>query len=286
MMRVGFVLRLAFSATLLLVGWIVGNVFPAPPQLTNLFVQRSGQLAGQLNIENIDWQALKQRLSPEQFARMSRSAVDLAAKAGDAIVVEREGEPLEEHVDEIAVAAQAAPAVGFERMLALCPRMTVSNAPPADAARQLSNYAPVVLVNGVAIAAAPTREACLSSGFGVRNGRGHKGIDLHNGTGGPVLAAGAGVVIEKKYRNDYGNMLLIDHGRGVYTRYAHLSNFADGIVVGARVTAGQQIGLMGNTASYRIPVHLHYELLLGNYTNPRGSFGLTPHSPFEYARAT
>jgi murein DD-endopeptidase MepM/ murein hydrolase activator NlpD len=285
-MLIGIALRVGFAAALLAVGWIVGSVFPAPPQLTSVFVQRGGQLADRLKVEDINWEALRRRLSPEQFTRMSRSAVDLAAKAGDAIVVEREGEPLEGHVDQVAVGAQAAAApVGFERTLTLCPRMAVTNAPPADPARALTNYAPVVRVSGVAIAAAPTREACLSSGFGPRSGSVHKGIDLHNATGGPVLAAGDGVVIEKKYRNDYGNMLLIDHGRGVYTRYAHLSNFADGIVVGARVRAGQQIGLMGNTASYRIPVHLHYELLLGDYNNPRGSFGLTPHSPFEYSRA-
>ncbi len=68
-------------------------------------------------------------------------------------------------------------------------------------------------------------------------------------------------------------MLLIDHGNGVYTRYAHLSAFARDLNVGATVAAGDVIGLMGNTASYAIPIHLHYELLLGDYTNPRGSFG-------------
>jgi len=42
---------------------------------------------------------------------------------------------------------------------------------------------------------------------------------------------------------------------------------------------------MGNTASYAIPIHLHYELLLGDYNNPRQSFGLTPRSPFDFSRA-
>jgi murein DD-endopeptidase MepM/ murein hydrolase activator NlpD len=120
--------------------------------------------------------------------------------------------------------------------------------------------------------------------MGARSGGMHKGIDYYSPTGGVVSAAADGVVIERKYRDDYGNMLLIDHGHGVYTRYAHLSSFADGIVEGSHVRAGQQIGLMGNTASYQIPIHLHYELLLGDYNNPRASFGLTPHSPFEYLR--
>jgi murein DD-endopeptidase MepM/ murein hydrolase activator NlpD len=186
--------------------------------------------------------------------------------------------------DEIAVAAPANGA-GHEALLSLCPAMTVSNAPAADASRRVQNYSGIVSVNGVRIAVAPTAGACLSSSFGARNGRMHKGIDLHARDGGPVFAGGAGRVIERKYRDDYGNMLLIDHGGGVYTRYAHLSSFAAGVTEGAQVSAGQQLGLMGNTASYRIPVHLHYELLPGDYNNPRASFGLTPRSPFEFAAA-
>lgn len=178
------------------------------------------------------------------------------------------------------IQAAAADAGAFETTLTLCPRMSISNAPSPTA------FAPVVLVNGVRLAVNPTREACLSSGFGPRNGRPHRGVDYHSEDGGPILAAADGVVLEKKYRDDYGNMLLIDHGEGVYTRYAHLSSFGQGIAVGAKVTAGQQIGLMGNTASYRIPIHLHYELLLGDYANPKASFGLEAKSPFSFPKAS
>jgi murein DD-endopeptidase MepM/ murein hydrolase activator NlpD len=45
---------------------------------------------------------------------------------------------------------------------------------------------------------------------------------------------------------------------------------------------GQQIGLMGNSAAYSIPIHLHYEVLLGDYDTPRQSFGLEPRSPFSF----
>jgi murein DD-endopeptidase MepM/ murein hydrolase activator NlpD len=141
-------------------------------------------------------------------------------------------------------------------------------------------------VNGAIIAVDPIRDACLASGFGTRNGRLHKGIDFYNSAGGPILAAGDGTIIEMKYRDDYGNMILIDHGHGVYTRYAHLSSFHSGLAVGAQVHGGDEIGLMGNTAGYPVPLHLHYELLLGDYRNPKGSFGLVPHSPFEYPAAT
>ena len=110
----------------------------------------------------------------------------------------------------------------------------------------------------------------------------HKGVDYYSPSGGAIAAGGDGIIVERVYRDDYANMVLISHGNGVYTRYAHLSSFADGVVEGARVRAGQQLGLMGNTASYQIPIHLHYELLIGDYANPKKSFGLTPHSPFEY----
>jgi len=108
-------------------------------------------------------------------------------------------------------------------------------------------------------------------------------LDYYSATGGPISAAADGVVIERVYRNDYGNMLLIDHGNGVYTRYAHLASFGEGVEIGASVSAGQKIGMMGNTAGYRVPVHLHYEVLLGDYNTPRGSFGLEARSPFAFA---
>lgn len=177
----------------------------------------------------------------------------------------------------------AAAATGFDSGLYLCPSMRVANAPATDEARRVRDYAPLVSVNGVLIATAPTRGACLSSSFGVRGSSMHKGLDLHARGGGPILAAGEGVVVERMYRNDYGNMLLIDHGEGVYTRYAHLSSFAEDATVGARVSLGQQIGDMGSTAARS--VHLHYELLLGDYDTSLGSFGLTPRSPFEFPAA-
>jgi murein DD-endopeptidase MepM/ murein hydrolase activator NlpD len=156
----------------------------------------------------------------------------------------------------------------------------VSNAPTSDAQRNVLNYESVIEVEGVGLAANPTRGACLSSAFGPRGRGRHNGVDYHARDGGPILAAADGIVREAVYRNDYGNMLLIDHGAGVFTRYAHLSSFANGVVVGAQVVAGQQIGLMGNTAAYPIPIHLHYEILTGNYDTPAASFGLTPRSPF------
>lgn len=170
----------------------------------------------------------------------------------------------------------------FPATLSICPRMTVSNAPDADRNRKITNYAPIADVEGVLLAVAPVEGGCFSSGFGLREGRRHKGIDIHNADPVDVFAAAGGRIRERVYRDDYGNMLLIEHGDGVFARYAHLERFAPGIEIGAFVESGQTIGVMGNTASYSIPRHLHYEVLLGTYGTLTGSFGLIPVDIFDY----
>lgn len=172
----------------------------------------------------------------------------------------------------------------FPASLELCPRMDVTNAP--DHRRGvITGYTPIVLVNDRRIATFPSPGACLSSGFGPRNDRLHKGLDFHADTGITILSAGDGEIVELKYRDDYGNMIVIDHGGGVFTRYAHLASFGRGLSPGVTVRAGEPIGLMGNSASYRIPIHLHYELLLGDIQNPKGSFGLEPADPLDFPAA-
>jgi murein DD-endopeptidase MepM/ murein hydrolase activator NlpD len=283
-----------------LLGWVVGSIYPAPAPVTETFNREASELRDRLSASKLNWGRLEALLSPEQMQRFEADAAKAMQATGDLIVVERgDDATLEENMqmgaDAAAELASASsqttvrppPATfgSFETSLSLCPRMTVSNAPRADAERKVVDYRPLVNVEGVTLAVNPTHGACLSSGFGPRGGRVHKGLDFHAATGGPIAAAGAGTIVEKKYRNDYGNMLIIDHGSGVYTRYAHLSAFADGIAVGTQVRAGQTIALMGNTASYPIPIHLQYELLLGDYNTQRGSFGLTPRSPFDFPRA-
>lgn len=289
----GFLRGLLLGLLLIGAGWIVGSVFPAPPAITRPIAENAPGLAARLGLDEVTLERLSALMSAEELARLRREASHLAARAGEAIVVEHDAERLEEQLatlTEVSLAANASVGAApspqrFETQLRLCPGMRISNAPAADASGLVRNFASVIEVEGVRVAANPTLGACLSSAFGPRGRGRHNGVDYHAASGGPILAAGAGEVVEAKYRDDFGNMLLIDHGGGVYTRYAHLSSFAEGVVPGARVEAGQQIGLMGNTASYAIPIHLHYEILTGDYNNPRASFGLTPHSPFTFAPA-
>jgi murein DD-endopeptidase MepM/ murein hydrolase activator NlpD len=285
-----WLLVIALYGVLFGAGWIVGTFYPAPPAIAGPIAQNAPGIASRLGLDELDMERLRGMLSEEDYARLRDEASALAAEAGQAITVERDEEALRgamANVEGVALAPpEAAPIpVAFGTTLSLCPRMSVSNAPPANAQGQVRNYAPVVSVNGVRIAVNPTSGACLSSAVGPRGSGQHKGLDFHAATGGPIFAAGDGVVIERKYRDDYGNMLLIDHGGGVYTRYAHLSSFSDDVLVGMQVRAGQQIGLMGNTAAYAIPIHLHYEVLLGDYNTPRQSFGLEARSPFTFAAA-
>jgi hypothetical protein len=287
----GFLLRLVLVALVGVGGWIAGSLYPAPRALLARINAPALEQRARADLQSVDWAALQALMSPEQIERLSGDASRLAAAAGNMIVVEHESDASVDQGETLVLASARPPRPmqsaggAFETSLPLCPRMTISNGPANDGAGNVARFTPIVQVNNVRLAVNPTHGACLSSGFGQRSGRLHKGLDFHAETGGPILAAADGTVIEMKYRDDYGNMLLIDHGDGVYTRYAHLSTFARGLALGAHVTAGQEIGLMGNTASYPIPIHLHYEVLLGDFNNPRGSFGLTPHSPFEYPSA-
>ncbi|MCI4661366.1 MAG: M23 family metallopeptidase [Neomegalonema sp.] len=163
--------------------------------------------------------------------------------------------------------------------MSLCRGIPVSNAPRHDTERRLLDYTPfAALSDGRPILRAPVSDACLSSGFGIRGGREHKGIDLHQRPAGPVVAAAAGRIREIHRRDDFGLQIILDHGKGVFTRYAHLASFAPDLRVGSVVKMGQELGIMGRSGQFTRGVHLHFELLKGRYDTPYKSFGLTAHS--------
>lgn len=167
--------------------------------------------------------------------------------------------------------------------LSLCPRIDVSNAPPVDASRAVIGYTPFVRVeNAVELAVNPVNGACLTSGFGVRSTSSHKGVDYQVKPAGMVHAAGAGRIVEAGWRDDYGNYVLINHGSSVFTRYAHMVSLQPGVRENAEAPFGMPLGVMGNTSKYQLPVHLHYEVLIGDYNTPKKSFGLTPVNIFSY----
>ncbi len=88
--------------------------------------------------------------------------------------------------------------------------------------------------------------------------RAHKGTDYAAPRGTPIKAAGDGRVIHASAKGGYGNTVILQHGQGIQTLYAHMHNFGRGIRVGTRVKQGQIIGYVGTTGLSTGP-HLHYE---------------------------
>lgn len=91
----------------------------------------------------------------------------------------------------------------------------------------------------------------------TRGGALHTGLDLRGETGMPALAAAAGTVVTAEWSGGYGNMVEIDHGNGIATRYGHLSGIA--VTMGETVVAGETIGRVGSTGR-STGAHLHYEV--------------------------
>ncbi len=97
----------------------------------------------------------------------------------------------------------------------------------------------------------------VTSPFGMRWGRMHEGIDIAAPSGTPIKAAGSGTVIYSGWMEGYGNLVVIDHGNGLATAYAHQSAIA--AALGQHAAQGQVIGYVGSTGHSFGP-HLHFEV--------------------------
>ena len=94
----------------------------------------------------------------------------------------------------------------------------------------------------------------------------HAGLDIAGDKGQPVYATAAGVVTQAGYSGGYGNLIVVDHGFGLETRYGHLSGF--NVQKGAHVKRGEMIGRLGATGR-TTGNHLHYEVMAnGRLLNP------------------
>ncbi|MBW8753927.1 MAG: M23 family metallopeptidase [Sphingomonadales bacterium] len=160
-------------------------------------------------------------------------------------------------------------------------RMLAWNAPPRPAARSLVIDEPLAL---------PVAHiARLSSGFGVRSDplglgqRMHSGIDIPGQLGTSIMATGPGVVSFVGRAGGYGNLVVIDHGNGLRTRYGHLLRPL--VSPGETVRMGSVIGLMGSTGRSTGP-HLHYEVRIGGAAvNPLASRFVAQSNIAEIAEA-
>jgi murein DD-endopeptidase MepM/ murein hydrolase activator NlpD len=103
--------------------------------------------------------------------------------------------------------------------------------------------------------------------FGGRTYEFHGGMDIDGERGEQVIAPANGVVTEAGWKGGYGNMVEVDHGNGLKTRYGHLSKID--VQIGDSITRGQVMAFIGSTGRSTGP-HLHYELRLNDRPiNPR-----------------
>lgn len=111
-------------------------------------------------------------------------------------------------------------------------------------------------------------EGKINSDYGRRWGRKHTGLDIDGNKGEPIGAAADGRVISAGWDGGYGKAVVISHGNGLVTKYAHMSQIE--VKTGQRVSRGDLIGLVGSTGNSTGP-HVHFEVFVdGDLRNPMG----------------
>ncbi len=189
--------------------------------------------------------ALRDRL----LASENRLAAARAAKRENLRDVK---ESKQEYLHEAAGLARASASLAAQITSA---QASHSYSPPGDATPSAAGF--IWPVNGP-----------VTSGFGMRWGRMHEGIDIGVGYGTPIHAAASGRVIYAGWMDGYGNLVAIDHGRGISTAYGHQSSIAVGN--GQTVSQGEVIGYVGCTGHCFGP-HLHFEVRInGAPVDPLG----------------
>jgi hypothetical protein len=134
----------------------------------------------------------------------------------------------------------------------------------------------------------PLRHGELGSRFGWRidpfSGRQalHTGLDFQAGAGTPILSAAGGVVVTAEMHALYGNMVEVDHGNGLVTRYAHASRLL--VRKGDLVKRGQPLSLVGSTGRSTGP-HLHFEVLVQGVPQDPQKFLAAGRKPAQLAQA-
>lgn len=112
----------------------------------------------------------------------------------------------------------------------------------------------------------------VSSPFGIRNGKLHKGMDIANNTGAPIYAAYDGVISYVGWISGYGKTVKVDHGEGLETIYAHCSTLK--VKKDQQVKSGDKIGEVGSTGRSTGP-HVHFEVRING----------VPQNPAKYMKS-
>ncbi|MFN2586995.1 MAG: murein hydrolase activator EnvC [Actinomycetota bacterium] len=197
-----------------------------------------GRLRVQIEAQNRDLFAKKEELEAiqdEKQKSLAKSSELHARRAERLAILQAEIGRLEAHEGDLESAAQAIEA-----------RIRANSAAAAVKALGTSSQGFIWPLNGA-----------VTSYYGPRWGSMHTGLDIDGTTGQPVVASKAGVVIMASSYSGYGNAVIVDHGGGIQTLYAHLSSFA--VSNGQSVSQGQTVGAVGCTGSCTGD-HLHFEV--------------------------
>lgn len=185
-------------------------------------------------------QAQVQAVADERATLLSRVR-------GDRAHIEEETRGLEARSNKLANEIRAAQAQAQARAnAAAAPSSGSAPAPQGTVSRPVSSQGFIWPASGV-----------LTSNFGMRWGRMHQGIDIGASTGTPISSVAPGTVIIAGWNGGYGQLVVVDHGNGVSTAYAHMSSMSVG--VGAAVGQGTIVGAVGSTGNSTGP-HLHFEV--------------------------
>ncbi len=236
----------------------------------------------------IDQLKLQYDLNIEKLSLMERVLKNLQERDENIYRVVFEAEPIKESIRTAGFSAsQYNDLQGFDnsdlmietakRINRVAKQMYIQSKSYDDVARMVKDKTKL-LASIPAIQPVRNRELNrIGSGFGYRidpiykSVKFHEGIDFTAPMRTEIYATGDGRVVEiEKLHRGYGNMIVIDHGYGYRTLYAHLSAFK--VRIGQQVRRGEVIGLVGNTGKSTAP-HLHYEVIKdGQKVNPINFF--------------
>lgn len=236
----------------------------------------------------IDQLKLQYDLNLEKISLMERVLKNLQERDENIYRVVFEAEPIKESIRTAGFnASQYNDLQGFEnselmietakRINRVAKQMYIQSKSYDEVARMVKDKTKL-LASIPAIQPVSNRELNrIGSGFGYRidpiykSVKFHEGIDFTAPMRTEIYATGDGRVVEiEKLHRGYGNMIVIDHGYGYRTLYAHLSAFK--VRIGQQVRRGEVIGLVGNTGKSTAP-HLHYEVIKdGQKVNPINFF--------------
>ena len=217
-----------------------------------------------------DQEALEQLLSSQTAVDAQRKVFEQQQRTFETALDQRQ--QVVQELEELRETYEKKIAACNEKVVKLEQEERIAASDEQDLASALAEQGVISIPPGVSAGgwAWPARGS-VTSGFGYRWGRLHAGIDIGAPTGTPIYAAKGGVVSFAGTMGGYGNIVVVDHGDGMTTRYGHQSQILSS--VGQTVHPGDQLGKVGSTGNSTGP-HLHFEVRIND--QPQNPIGYLP----------